>query len=160
MIATTSIHAEDLTRLRQILSDYHPQSLYSSSTEQQDSFYLIVDTGCSQTATGCLDDFLPGSLHNLEHPIEMEGIAGGLQIRQKGRVKYELLTDAGDVHVLETTAYFMPDLPCRLFSPQAHFQEQFHSGLDPRETSNLSIRRNRGVITWENQSQTTHAFIL
>jgi hypothetical protein len=111
MVATTSIRAEDLTRFRQILRDYHPQSLYSSSVAQQDSFYLIVDTGCSQTATGCIDDFIPGSLHDLERPIEMEGIAGGLQIRQKGRVTYELLTDDGDVHVLETTAYFMPDLP-------------------------------------------------
>jgi hypothetical protein len=88
----------------------------------------------------------------------MEGIAGGLQIRQIGRVRYELLTDNGNVHTLETTAYFMPDLPCRLFSPQAHFQEQFKSGMDPRESSDLSIKRNRGVITWENGSKTTLSF--
>jgi hypothetical protein len=74
-----------------------------------------------------LDDFISGTLHTLEKPLEMEGIAGGLQIRQIGRVRYELLTDNGNVHTLETTAYFMPELPKHLFSPQAHFQEQFKS---------------------------------
>jgi hypothetical protein len=88
----------------------------------------------------------------------MEGIAGGIIIRQQGRVRYEVLTDNGDVHVLETTAYFMPELPCRLFSPQAHFQSQFRDGKDPRESANLALRRNRGVITWETGSMTTLSF--
>jgi hypothetical protein len=88
----------------------------------------------------------------------MEGIAGGLVVRQKGRVQYELLTDDGDVHVLETSAYYLPELPCRLFSPQAHFQELFTSGNDPRERSGLAIKRNRGMITWENDTTTTLDF--
>jgi hypothetical protein len=88
----------------------------------------------------------------------MEGIAGGLVVRQQGRVKYELLTDDGDIHVLETTAYYMPELPCRLFSPQAHFQELFTSGQDPRERSGFAIKRNRGVITWANDMTTTLDF--
>jgi hypothetical protein len=88
----------------------------------------------------------------------MEGIAGGLVIKKQGRVRYELLTDDGDVHAWETTAYYIPDLPCRLFSPQAHFQELFQSGLDPRETSAFTIKRNNGVITWETGSPTTLNF--
>jgi hypothetical protein len=154
--ATTNLRAEDLTRLRQVLSDYAPQSLYSSTNHS--GFELVVDTGCSHSATGCVDDFIPNTLVTLDQPLEMEGIAGGLLIRQKGRVRYELLTDDGEVHVLETTAYHMPDLPCRLFSPQAHFKEQFQIGKDPRESSHLSITRNRGVITWENRKQTTLSF--
>jgi hypothetical protein len=152
--STTNLRDEDLVRLRQVLTEFEPQSLYSS-TLKDSSFHLIVDTGCSHSATGCIDDFIPNSIHDLAHPVEMEGIAGGLLIRQKGRVRYELLTDDGDVHVLETTAYLIPELSCRFFSPQAYFQEQYRSGLDPRESANLSIRRNRGVITWEDKSQTT-----
>jgi hypothetical protein len=100
-LGTTSIKDKDMTRLRQVLSENEPQSLYSSTNN--DNFQLIVDTGCSHSTTGCETDFLPGTIHTLESPLEMEGIAGGLQIRQKGRVlRYELLTDDGDVHVLET----------------------------------------------------------
>jgi hypothetical protein len=146
------LHEEDLTRLQQILVDYEPQSLYSSKNE--DSFYLVIDTGCSQSLTGNINDFIPDTLTTLTTPVEMEGTAGGIKIQQKGRVGYELLTDEGDVHVLETTAYYMPELPCRLFSPQAHFQELYQSGLDPRERSHLSIRRKTGTITWGNSSTT------
>jgi hypothetical protein len=89
--STTKLRDEDLTRLCQVLTDYEPQSLYSSSTN--DTFHLIVDTGCSHSATGCVDDFIPNTLVTLETPLEMAGIAGGLLIRQKGRVRYELLTD-------------------------------------------------------------------
>jgi hypothetical protein len=134
-LGTTNLRADDLSRLRQVLSEYEPHALYSSPNS--DGFHLIVDTGCSQSATSCLDDFLPGTLLTLPQPLEMEGIAGGLVIRQQGRVRYEILTDDGNVHPLETTAYYIPELPCRLFSPQAHFQGLFQSGLDPRETCNL-----------------------
>jgi hypothetical protein len=140
-LGTTKLCDDDLVRLCQILSDYEPQALYSS-TNKNDTFYLIVDTGCSHSATGCEDDFLPGTLHTLDQPIEMEGIAGGLLIRQKGRVRYELLTDNGEVHVLETTAYLMTELLCRLFSPQSHFYELHQSGLDPRKSCNFAIQRN------------------
>jgi hypothetical protein len=85
----------------------------------------------------------------------MEGIAGGLTVRQKGRVKYEVLTDDSDVHVIETSAYYMPDLPCRLFSPQSHFQELFINGKDNHEKSGFTIKRNRGVLTWETGRETT-----
>jgi hypothetical protein len=49
----------------------------------------------------------------------------------------------------------MPELPCRLFSPQAHFQELYQSGLDSREYSHLSIQRKLGKITWEDRSITS-----
>jgi hypothetical protein len=77
-LGTTTIRDNDMARLRQVLSEYEPQSLYSSTNN--DNFQLIVDTGCSHSATGCKADFLPGTIHNLETPLEMEGIAGGLNI--------------------------------------------------------------------------------
>jgi hypothetical protein len=154
--STTNIRPEDMTRLREVLTNYEPQSLYSSTTS--DGFYLIVDSGCSHSAIGCPDDFLPGTLIDLQQPLQMEGIAGDLVVRQQGRVRYEVLTDDGDVHALETAAYFMPELPCRLFSPQAHFTELFQAGLDPRESANLTLTRQRGIITWEDRSETTLSF--
>jgi hypothetical protein len=155
-LGTTKLQPEDLSRLRQVLTNFEPQALYSSPNP--DGFHLIVDTGCSVSATACLDDFLPNTLTTLQQPVEMEGIAGGLVIKQQGRVRYELLTDDGNVHELETTAYYMPELPCRLFSPQAHFQGLYQSGLDPRQTCDFAIKRNVGKITWETGSTTTVNF--
>jgi hypothetical protein len=141
------LRQEDLTWLHQVLMDNSSQALFSSAAESpNDSFYLTVDTGCSRSSMGCINNFIPGMLIDLERPLKMEGIAGGLVVRQQGSIKYELLTDAGDIHVLKTTAYYMPKLPCRLFSPQAHFQEPFTSGQDLRKRSGLVIKHNHGVI--------------
>jgi hypothetical protein len=52
----------------------------------------------------------------------------------------------------------MPELPCCLFSPQAHFQELFTSRQDPRERSGLAIKCNHGVITWADDMTTTLEF--
>jgi hypothetical protein len=153
-LATTKLNETDLTRLRQVLTDYHPQSLLSAPSE--DSFFLTFDTGCTQTSTGCIDDFVPGTLIDLDVPLEMEGIAGGLLVKQKGRVRYELLTDDGEVHVLDTTAYFTPELPCRLFSPQAHFRELVASGRDPSTKATFSIKHHQeAAVTWETSKTTT-----
>jgi hypothetical protein len=153
LVMTTNLKQEDLVRLRQVLTDYQPQAMLSNNI--QDSITLTIDSGCSHSATGCKDDFLPGTLIDLPKPFEMEGIAGGLTVHQKGRVKYEVLTDDSDVHVIETSAYYMPDLPCRLFSPQSHFQELFINGKDNHEKSGFTIKRNRGVLTWETGRETT-----
>jgi hypothetical protein len=150
---TTNLKQQDLVRLRQVLTDYQPQAMLSNGI--QDAFILTVDSGCSHSSTGCKEDFIPGTLTDLAKPFEMEGIAGRLTVRQKGRVKYEVLTDDGDLHVIETSAYFMPDLPCRLFSPQSHFQELFINGKDKHEKCGFTIKRNRGVLTWETGSETT-----
>jgi hypothetical protein len=79
-LATTKLDANDMIHLWQILSDFEPQLLYSEP-DTSDSFQLIVDTGCSHSATGCVDDFLPNTIHDLEQPLEMEGIASDLLIR-------------------------------------------------------------------------------
>jgi hypothetical protein len=153
LVMTTHLKQEDLVRLRQVLTDYPSHALLSQGVDE--AITLTIDSGCSHSATGCLQDFLPGTLAELDKPFEMEGIAGGLTVRQRGRVRYEVLTDTGEVHVIETTAYYMPDLPCRLFSPQSHFQELFVHGKDVRERCGFTIKRNRGVLTWESGNETT-----
>jgi hypothetical protein len=71
----------DRDRLRKVLDDL-PQGLLGVG----DSFELIFDTGCSKTGTGFKEDFVPGSLKDLDQPIQMDGIAGGLEIKQEGLV--------------------------------------------------------------------------
>ena len=48
----------------------------------------------------------------LEQPIMMDGIAGGLQITQKGIIKCEVVTTTGKIRSLEYEAYYIPGLKC------------------------------------------------
>jgi hypothetical protein len=68
---------------------------------------------------------------------------------------YELLTDDGKVHVLDTTAYYMPELPCRLFSPQAHFRELVVLGNDPNAKAAFTVKHHQALVTWETSKTTT-----
>ena len=68
---TGAISKEDRVRLRKVLDDV-PQGLLAVG----DSFELIFDTGCTKTGTGFTEDFIPGTLQDLDEPIRMDGIAG------------------------------------------------------------------------------------
>ena len=75
-----------------------------------DSFEIIFDTGCTKTSTAYTEDFIAGSLRDLPTPIQLEGIAGGLEITQKGTVRYEVLDDKGELQVLTAKAFLIPAL--------------------------------------------------
>ena len=81
---------------------------------------MIVDTGCTVTASGDITDFEPCSLMKLKDSWTLEGIGGALKATHKGIIRYEVMTDDGTIEVLRMEGYYMPDLKCRLFSPQAY----------------------------------------
>ena len=102
LMLTGKIKEQDQMRLIQVLEDL-PQGLLAAG----DSLELIVDTGCTKTGTGYMEDFLPGTLKDLEQPILMDGIAGGLEITKAGVVRYEVLDDKGELQVIEADAYYI-----------------------------------------------------
>jgi hypothetical protein len=85
---------------------------------EDDTFELIMDSGCLKSIGPCVTDFIPGSLVDLEMPLTMDGIAGQLIAHQKGRLRYEVLNDTVGITVLECNGYHLPELKIRLFSPQ------------------------------------------
>ena len=150
LMVTTKLTDEDRVRLRQVIED-----LPSGCLTHNDSFDLIFDTGCAKICTGFKADFLPGSLQDLSSPARMDGIAGGLDILQEGMVRCEVLDNNGDVQVITASACFVPDLPCRLFSPQAYMDELHSSGLDPEEKACIQANRNRFAFRWPNGVETS-----
>jgi hypothetical protein len=82
-----------------------------------------MDSGCSKPVSPCKDDFVHGSLVDLDIPFAMDGIAGQLVAHQKGRLRYEILNNAGGVSILECEGYLLPGLKVRLFSPQLLLHE-------------------------------------
>ena len=55
--------------------------------------------------------------------MAMDGISGLLIATQKGRVRYEVINDAGGFSILECEGYFLPDIKVSLFSQQVFIQE-------------------------------------
>jgi hypothetical protein len=121
MTRTASIQPPALSRLRTVLEASQCHLL-----SNDDNFELIMDSGCSKSVTPCAADFVAGSLVDLSTPLAMDGIAGQLVAHQKGRLRYEILNDAGSITVLECDGYYLPALKIRLFSPQILLQE--HQG--------------------------------
>ena len=142
---TGKIEGEDRMRLRKVFADL-PQGLLGAG----DNFELILDTGCSKTGTGFKEDFVIGSLADLDKPVFMDGIAGGLQITQHGTVRYEVLDDKGELQVLQTDAYYIPLLKCRLFSPHTYFRQLYQSGEDPDEKASMSVKHGGTTFSWPN----------
>ena len=60
----------------------------------------------------------------MPEPVALGGIAGHLMINQVGLVHWETVDAYGNIMSFETTALYHPDLPGRLFSPQAYLKEQ------------------------------------
>jgi hypothetical protein len=88
------------------------------------AFSSIADTGCSNTCSNEKLDFIPGTLKKLDQPISLGGIAGDLLIEYSGMVHWETVDAHGNILEFKTMAFYHPDLPGRLFSPQAYLREQ------------------------------------
>ena len=83
------------------------------------AFHVIVDSGCSTSATLFKEDF--SCLHQLLRPIKMHEIAGNSSVTHGGTMKFQCIDAEGEVVTVKTFAYYNPTQKVRLFSPQAHF---------------------------------------
>jgi len=86
---------------------------------------LIFDSGTTITTTFDEADFKPGTLEYCKDgkikPVQ--GIAGALPIRGCGTMSLQVIDNEGELVDIEMTAYYIPELQSKLFSPQAFFQE-------------------------------------
>ncbi len=100
-----------------------------SSTEtflgKGNMFSVIVDSGCTISATPFKEDFVPGTFKKLEDPILIEGVGGDVSVTHEGIVHWEFISDKGEIVDLSHKAHFSPDLKeARLLSPQHFFEDR------------------------------------
>ena len=115
LLMTAKLTESELEFVREAVA-----SLSGSLVQEGDSKMVIVDTGCTVTASGDKTDFEPCSLMKLKDCWALEGIGSALKATHKGNIRFEVVTDDGNIEVLRMEGYYMPDLKCRLFSPQAY----------------------------------------
>ena len=124
VLDSTKLKPEEAVKVQQVLQAM-PQGLLSD----EDMKLIILDTGCSEIVSGFESDFLKGTLQKLSTPKAMDGVGGSLHATHKGLLRYEVITDNGELEVIEAKGYYMPELHCRLFSPQVYFQQLIEKGL-------------------------------
>jgi len=111
----------DMDLLHNILAE-EPSGLLTKA----DSTTLAIDCGATSTTTFDDADFKPGTLKLFEHgersPIQ--GIAGSLPICGQGVISLQVISDSGEIVNIKTSAYYIPELKTKLFSPQAYFHER------------------------------------
>ncbi len=142
-------HQALLTRLQednQIFKDTIKDSKVNISS-------AVLDSGASFTAITRSDLHLviKGSWRRLDDPIILDGIAGGVTVKWKCRIKFETINEKGEIVRSETTAYYNENLPCMLMSPQAFLHEQYMEAIRnskplPKVEDHFSIFRNR--VEW------------
>ena len=119
------------------LRDY-PETLVTDV----DIIQLCFDCGATTHATGFQEDFVKGTLPSLNESIHMQGIAGSIPCTHSETIHYEFFTDNGTEEALEDQAYYMPELGCRLFSPQAYLRS-IGTNLDDPDRVYLTVYHNR-----------------
>ena len=123
MLSTANIDLGDLSALQ--LRTRASNALFSASAGSNSrAFSAIADTGCSRSCSNDKTDFVPGTLEELDKPVALGGIAGSLLITHSGMVHWETVDAFGNIIEFNTRAFYHPDLPGRLFSPQAYLKEQ------------------------------------
>ena len=117
MLNTRDLPVEVRDKVLTAMSDL-PMGFFSSKIEAADG---VIDTGATHIGTWEKEDFIPGTFELFQEPKQMGGIAGTLDIKGKGIVRYEMVARNGKVKAVEREAYYIPGLPVRLIPPQVIF---------------------------------------
>ena len=109
-------------------------------------FNVVFDTGTTKPISFNKDDFI-GELRPPVQPLLMRGISQGLHVAGIGMLAWHFLDDAGDVQVIETEGYYIPELSLQLLSPQAYFRENQGGHMRVEGHTCKFIWKNNAIMT-------------
>ena len=94
---------------------------------------IVIDTGASFSLTPFVEDFVDV----LEDPdiSEMHGLSDSVQVKGVGWIEWSVRDPFGQIAIIRTRAYYVPQASIRLLSPQVYFglHEGGHGWFDHRE---------------------------
>ena len=118
------IAAADLLKELHYERSYSPiayEGAYLVDDSHRSDVPVVFDTGCSFSVTPFIENFVS----ELEHTdvSELTGLTDTAKIHGVGWVEWPIRDVFGQVAVIRTQAYHVPDATIRLNSPQTYFQE-------------------------------------
>ena len=81
----------------------------------QGAFFVIVDTGCTNSVTPFQEDF--EKYVKLDKPICLDGIGGNTFVTHGGILKYECISSTGNIVTIRIFGFHNPAQKVRLFGP-------------------------------------------
>ena len=117
LVASTDlskISHKQAQRIRQHLGDTNESGLLSHIN----ALHAVCDTGASKISTNDINDFVAGTYNESQNQQVMKGIAGGLTIKGRGIVEFQVIDHHGIVQTLKGEGLLIEELPCRLVPPQ------------------------------------------
>jgi hypothetical protein len=84
---------------------------------------IIIDTGASISISGEKADFYDG-IQDVDPKLKIHGLNHTIQVKGIGKVQWKIKDQLGQIAIVETTAYYIPNAQVRLFSPQLYFIEE------------------------------------
>jgi hypothetical protein len=84
---------------------------------------IVIDTGASISISGEKADFYEG-IKDVDPKLQIHGLNHKIHVKGIGKVRWKIKDQLGQIAIVETTAYYIPDAQVRLFSPQLYFIEE------------------------------------
>ena len=97
----------------------------SVEDEEMNAFRVLLDSGCSKTASPFQKDFV-GTIVFYAEPLNFSGIGGDIKILGEGTVEYVFTADDGSLLPCRGKAFFVPQCPHRLICPQDFLHVEGH----------------------------------
>jgi hypothetical protein len=101
----------------------HKEIYWGRQQREEVVIPIVIDTGASISITGVKSDFFDG-IKAVDPTLKIQGLNHSIQVEGIGKVRWKIRDQIGQIAIVETTAYFIPDAQVRLFSPQLYFIEE------------------------------------
>ena len=92
---------------------------FLSDTEYASNIPIIIDTGASFSLTPFMEDFV--SVLDDPDVDELYGPSDSVAVKGSGWVEWKVRDSTGQIALVRTRAYFVPEANVRLLSPQVYF---------------------------------------
>jgi hypothetical protein len=123
----------------------HSPAAFHAGLSTTDSFPIVWDTGASYSLCPHKSDS-GEMLQSLDTPLQLNGLASGLAVTQKGVVNWIVQGDDGCQKILTTEASFAPGANVRLLLPQTYMQQ--HNGTDASGKVTATVTAHHFRVKW------------
>ncbi|MGH3624340.1 MAG: hypothetical protein ACRDQ5_21565, partial [Sciscionella sp.] len=118
----------------------------TSNEREEPSFNIVFDTGATVAVTPNCADFI-SPMTSPPNNLVLRGISSGLPVQGVGTIRWYVVDDNKQMKMIETEAFYVPEIPVRLVSPQSY--------MSGKSACNFTIFDNYSIFTWENGSTMT-----
>ena len=121
-LSTTSLLSTKLLSDQKVCNLHAMLKQMPTCLTAEGRFNIFFDMGTTKPMSFDKDDFM-SELHPPVQPLLMRGSSHGLHVAGIGLLAWHFLDDAGDIQVIKSEGYYIPELSLQLLSPQAYFHE-------------------------------------